>query len=92
VRVAEDGAMLTLDHVLACELGGDNAATNLVSCCGRCNSSKQDLPLTAWLERLADRGVNTENLPERIRAQTVKPLDMGEGRRLLALRKAARSA
>lgn len=30
---AEDGAVLSLDHVLACELGGSNEPTNLVTSC-----------------------------------------------------------
>ena len=28
---------MTLDHLLACELGGQNTAANLVTCCVSCN-------------------------------------------------------
>lgn len=89
---AEGGAKLGLDHVLACELGGTNEATNLVTCCGACNSAKQDLSLSDWLQRLTDKGIDTEAVPARIRKQTAATYDMTEGRRLLALRKAARSS
>jgi hypothetical protein len=91
-RGSETGVQLTLDHVLACELGGTNAASNLVTACFSCNSSKQDLVLADWVQVLADRGVDTETLGDRIRTQTAQPLDMAEGRRLEALRNAARAA
>jgi len=36
----EDGAMLTLDHIVPRELGGTNEANNLITACRQCNSSK----------------------------------------------------
>ena len=36
-----DGVTLTLDHVIACDHGGTNASTNLVTACLSCNSAKQ---------------------------------------------------
>lgn len=36
----EDGARLTLDHLRPHKSGGSNEATNLVTCCHRCNSSR----------------------------------------------------
>lgn len=42
------GAHLQLDHLTARALGGDNAVTNLVTCCRSCNSRKQALTLAAW--------------------------------------------
>lgn len=87
---AVDGAKLTLDHVLACELGGTNAPENLVTACLSCNSAKQDKTTREWFAYLRDRGVDTAKVGPRIRRLTVKALNRAEGRRLEAARKAAR--
>lgn len=85
---SELGAGLTLDHLLACERGGTNDASNLVTCCRGCNSAKQALTMRGWLRRLAGRGLDTKALGRRIRRQVARPLDRAEGRRLAQLRKA----
>lgn len=87
---AEDGIMLTLDHVLACELGGDNAPTNLVTACLSCNSAKQDKTTREWFVYLRDSGIDTTKIGPRIRRLTKRALDRAEGLRLVAERKAAR--
>lgn len=84
----DDGEGLSLDHVLAHELGGGNDASNLVTACAFCNSSKADRTMRGWLAALRDRGVNTDGLAARIRRQTAKKLDRAEGKRLLAMRSA----
>ena len=38
----EEGAKLSLDHVLPRELGGTHHESNLATCCLSCNSAKQD--------------------------------------------------
>ena len=58
-RDAAMGAILTLDHIVACENGGTNAATNLITSCRSCNSSKQDLPLDEWFAILDERGFDS---------------------------------
>lgn len=83
---SEDGRGLTLDHLLACELGGTNDATNLVTCCRSCNSAKGALTMRSWLRRLADGGVDAAQLRRRVARQSKRPLDRAEGRRLAALR------
>ena len=88
---AEQGAVLSLDHVLACELGGTNEPTNLVTACVSCNSAKQDKPMREWFAVLADRGIDTSKMPARIRKQTAKPLDLAVGKALLAARAAAKA-
>jgi len=39
-HAVEDGAKLTLDHLTPYSAGGINGASNLVTCCHRCNSSR----------------------------------------------------
>lgn len=64
----------TLDHVLPCELGGTNSEKNLVTCCLHCNSSKQDLPLKAFLMTLADRGMDPAKVAKNVRNATARKL------------------
>lgn len=46
---------VTVDHVLACALGGSNKASNLVTVCGGCNSAKKHLTTTEWYLYLSKR-------------------------------------
>ena len=84
---AEEGAFLTLDHVLACELNGSNDPTNLVTACLSCNSAKRDLATRSWFALLRDRGVDTSGLSARIRNATSRKLDRAEGLRLASIRR-----
>jgi len=63
-----DGAMLSLDHILARNLGGDNRATNLITACLSCNSAKQDLTVRGWMAYLRAKGVDTTGMAARVRA------------------------
>ena len=42
---ADDGAELTIDHVVPVSKGGNNSWTNWVTCCKKCNSAKGDMTL-----------------------------------------------
>lgn len=78
----DHGVGLTLDHLVACELGGTNEPSNLVTSCRSCNSAKRDLTTRRWLRRLRDKGNDATRVARRIRALVRKPLDRIEGRRL----------
>lgn len=80
----EEGAHLTLDHVIS---SGPNDHSNLITACFSCNSAKQDLTTRSWFARLRARGFNTSKIGRRIRRQLSKPLNMKEGRRIVALRR-----
>lgn len=45
----EGGAMLSLDHLTPWIEGGSHHESNLITCCGTCNSRRGDMPLAAWL-------------------------------------------
>ena len=83
---ADDGAALSLDHVLPRELGGSNKGENLVTACVSCNSAKRNLVNREWFAMLRDKGIDTTSLSKRIRAATKRPVDLDAGKRLLALR------
>jgi 5-methylcytosine-specific restriction endonuclease McrA len=70
----EDGAELSLDHVLAVELGGTNETANLITCCRFCNSSKQDATTRTWFAVLRDRGIDTSKIGPRIRRLVARDL------------------
>ena len=44
----EEGAKLTLDHVVPHSKGGSNDARNLVTACHRCNSNRGDRSITTF--------------------------------------------
>ncbi len=74
-RSAPDhGVLLTLDHILARELGGSNEHTNLVTACFSCNSKKQDATTREWFATLRDVGVDTDKLGAKIRRHVARPL------------------
>ena len=90
---AEDGAVLTLDHIVACENGGTNDPTNLVTMCLSCNSAKRDLSQRGWARYLREvkgwDAAQTTAYCRRVRRQVARPLNRAEGRRLASLRKAS---
>ncbi|GMV18354.1 MAG: hypothetical protein AMXMBFR56_65780 [Polyangiaceae bacterium] len=85
-RGAEEGVQLTLDHIVACELGGTNEASNLVTACLSCNSAKQHKTMRAWFQALRDQGVNTNGLALRVRRHAARKLNREAGRALLTER------
>ena len=88
VAFSEDGRGLSLDHLVANELGGTNEPKNLVTSCTSCNSSKSDLTLRAFFARLrSEKAVDATKIGRRIRRLVHKPLDRAEGRRLAEARR-----
>jgi hypothetical protein len=49
----ELGAKLTLDHLKAHSMGGDNKPTNLVTSCERCNKSRGNRPVSSFCDVVA---------------------------------------
>lgn len=46
----ESGVQLTLDHIKCYSHGGSNHESNLVTCCGHCNSSRGDRPVAEFIK------------------------------------------
>ena len=73
--ILENGdTLLTIDHVVAQDLGGTNDEKNLVTACKSCNSSKSAKSVKAFLACLAERGVDVSEVPARIRRITRRKL------------------
>lgn len=77
---------LSLDHVRDCKTHGrDNSATNLVTSCETCNSSKSTLSRRAWFRVLRSRGIDTNAVSRRIARLTSTELDIAKGKALKLL-------
>ncbi len=50
----EDGERLSLDHITPHSKGGSNGADNLIACCLRCNSSRQDRSIDEFAQRVVE--------------------------------------
>jgi hypothetical protein len=85
----EDGALLTLDHIRPSSRGGSNEASNLVTCCRRCNSARGTRPVTEFAAAVAEylghgtTGVEIVAHVAKVRRRAV-PLD--EAKSLIARR------
>lgn len=54
-----EGKYATLDHVVACENGGTNQASNLVTACHTCNSRKLDKSMRSFFKYLRNKRGHT---------------------------------
>lgn len=70
----EDGAILSLDHLVCRSHGGSNHESNLITCCKKCNSSRGNLrTVEEFAEAVAayiDHDATAEGILEYIRKQT----------------------
>jgi hypothetical protein len=80
----KSGAGLSLDHIQSREEGGEGQAgknepaTNLVTACGPCNSSKQALTPRAYNAMLKAQGKSAVDW-RAVRAQAQRPIDIKVG-------------
>ena len=85
----EDGAKLTLDHVKAYSHGGDNAATNLVTCCHRCNSSRGNRPVRTFIRTVAaylNHGATADSILRHVENTRRRVLDIPAAREMMTRR------
>ncbi len=71
-RAEQPGVSLSLDHLLPHSQGGSNKESNLVTCCSKCNSRRQDTDLQSWL--LAVCGERSESVAAWIVSHTALDL------------------
>jgi 5-methylcytosine-specific restriction endonuclease McrA len=72
----EDGITLTLDHITPYSKGGTNSESNLITCCGKCNSVRQDRNIEDWAKNVAGYigNVSKSKILAYIKKQTSKKL------------------
>lgn len=87
----EDGAQLTLDHVVPHSKGGDNSERNLVTACKRCNDSRGARGATKFAEVVAaylDNGILAKRISQHVMTCMYRDLapHLEEAKRLIARR------
>lgn len=88
----ENGAKLTLDHIIPHVKGGDNKATNLVTCCHRCNSSRGSRAMRTFARGVAmylNHGVTAEEIVKHVDTTRRRALPTEEAKALIARRGSA---
>lgn len=87
--VEDEGVTLSLDHILPYSHGGSNSEENLITCCTKCNSARQDREIGEFVEKAADfYGFPPEKAMKYIAEQTAKKLKpfLVEAKELIARR------
>lgn len=85
----EDGAKLTLDHLKPHSKGGTNEASNLITCCHKCNSSRGNRPYRAFAATVAaylNHGTTAAQIIAHIGRATRRVLDVQAAAELIARR------
>jgi len=83
----EDGVQLTLDHIKPYSKGGDNEPSNLVTCCLKCNSSRQDRPVAEFARAVAGYVKTDEkSIIGHISNCRKRRIDLDEAKNLMARR------
>lgn len=72
-----EGLTLTLDHVRPQELGGTNDATNLVTACKTCNSTKGRKSMSGFLAFLERQGISSDGVARRVKNATKRKIKYG---------------
>ena len=85
----EDGATLTLDHLIPHSHGGSNDATNLITACRRCNSSRGNRSVEQFCHAVAeylDQGIIGDQIEAHIETTRYRSLDLAAAKALIARR------
>lgn len=85
----EDGAMLTLDHLVPFSEGGTTRSDNLITCCRKCNSSRGSRTLEAFAAATAgylNHGVTAEHILMSVHEKIARAVDLQAAKSLIAAR------
>lgn len=85
----ESGAQLSLDHIKPDSKGGTNDATNLVTSCTKCNSSRGNRPLALFARAVAEylnNGITDKDIVRHVRNCARRTLSRGEAKAMIARR------
>jgi len=88
----EDGVKLSLDHIVPHSKKGTNDATNLITCCKRCNDSRGARSAKRFAHIIAaylDHGVKAENIIASIQKKRYSILPLEEAKKMIDRRGSA---
>lgn len=87
--VEEEGMKLTLDHLTPRSKGGSNDATNLVTACCTCNSSRGNRSIAVFAKAVAiyvNHGVTAKAVLATVTAAAKRAIDVTGAKELMARR------
>ena len=85
----EDGAQLTLDHLRPVSQGGGHDATNLVTACTHCNSSRKARTVRGFCRAVAgylDHDIEAREIERHVRRCAARTFDTAAAKALIAQR------
>lgn len=85
----EEGAPLSLDHIVPHSRGGQDIETNLVTCCKKCNSSRGNRDVAVFAEAAAgylNHGLTGGQIMAHITTCLARPVSLTKAKKLIALR------
>ena len=85
----EDHARLSLDHLRPYSKGGTNETSNLVTACGRCNSSRGTRTVRGFCRVVAaylNHGVSVEAIEQHVRHTAARKIDLPAAKALIERR------
>lgn len=82
--VEDESTILTLDHIKPYSKSGSNDATNLVTACRHCNSSRGDRALTTFCKAVAEyiKG-DAQDIMRRIQRHRRRKIDVAAAKRIM---------
>ena len=89
----ENNIQLSLDHLKPRIKNGSHHESNLITCCIKCNSSRQDKKLHTFLKIVSEsKNISIQELQKKIRNQTARKLPKQEAKKLIERRGSAKKA
>lgn len=85
----EEGTQLSLDHIIPYSKGGSHDASNLVTCCSRCNSARGNRSWKKFASAVAeylDHGITADAIVKRIENARRRVLLTKEAKAMIAAR------
>ena len=82
-----EGAQLSLDHLKPYSKGGSNEASNLITCCSKCNSSRGNRSYTKFADNVAgylNHGLTGKDIVKHIKTCIKRELNTAEAKELIA--------
>jgi len=83
---SDDESALTLDQLWPAHRGGSNEATNVVTCCARCHSSRGDRSVPTFATAVAaylEHGVKASEILAHVEATARRALPLDEAKSLM---------
>lgn len=85
----EDGATLTLDHIIPHSNGGSTQSDNLITACRKCNSARGDRNVLEFCQAVADyldHDLTADQIEDHIYQCLDRPVNIAQARQIIQRR------